>query len=106
MANHIDFYTFVDNGEMPGQFFHQGRYSQITIGSIDAESFGGGTLLIQKDTLNGSVHTIRAITEDEFYTMQDRTLRMELPTNSTIRMSLINATSPNLYVEHRQQRNR
>lgn len=104
MADHINYHTFTDNGLMPGEFWHQGRYSQITIGATDAESFGGGSLLIQKDTLIGSVHTIRIVTEAEFLSMQDRTLRLELPNNTNIKVSLVDAVEPNLYVEHRQQK--
>jgi hypothetical protein len=99
----IEYYTFTADGVIPSEFKHQGRYSQITMGSVDARDFGGGTLLIQKSTLNGSRHTIRSITAAEFDTMQDRTLRLELPDETVIYVEMTGSSSPNLYIEHRQQ---
>lgn len=101
--NVIEYHTFAADGVLPSQFRHQGRFSQITIGSVDADNMGGGTLLIQKATLNGSRHTIRRIPEAEFLDMQDRTLRLELPDESVVYVEMIGSTAPNLYVEHQQQ---
>ncbi len=103
VVNIIEDYIFTADGVLPSQFQHQGRFSQITIGEVNAEDMGGGTLLIQKGTLNGSRHTIRIIPESEYLTMQDRTLRVELPDETLIYVELTGSTSPNLYVEHRQQ---
>ena len=88
---------------MPNEFHHQGRYSQIVIGEVTAQDMGGGTLLIQKSTLNGGRHTIRSITAAKFLVMQDRTLRLELPSETSVYVELVGATAPNLYIEHRQQ---
>jgi len=101
--NIIEYHTFSADGVLPSEFQHQGRFSQITIGEVTAEDMGGGTLLIQKATLNGSRHTIRRIPEEEFLTMQDRTLRLELPDETVIYVELTGSTAPNLYIEHQQQ---
>ena len=96
-------YTFTGDGDTPDDFHHLGRYSQLTIGSTDAENFGGGTLLIQKRTLNGKVHSIRQITSTQFAKMQDKTIRMELPDGTRVTVNLRSSTNPNLYIEHRNQ---
>ncbi len=101
--NIIEQYVFTADGVLPDQFQHQGRFSQLTMGEVDAEDMGGGTLLIQKGTLNGSRHTIRRVPESEYLVMQDRTLRLELPDETLIYVELTGSTNPNLYVEHRQQ---
>lgn len=105
----IEFLTITDvsgssGTTFPDRFMHQGRYSQITIGEVNAKDFGGGTLLIQKNTLNGSLHTVREITEAEYELMIDKTLRLELPDESEITVDLVGATAPNLYIEHRNQK--
>ena len=99
----IDYHTFTADGELPDNFLHQGRFSQITLGEVNAMDFGGGEIWLQKDTLNDSKHIVRIVTEDEFQIMQDRTLRVEMPPQSKLYISLVGAISPNLYVEHRQQ---
>ena len=99
----IDHYTFSADGTMPGEFIHLGQYSQLTIGEVDAEDFGGGTLLIQKETLNGSRSTIRSISAGQFIGMQDKTIRLELSDGLMLYIELTGATDPNLYVEHRNQ---
>lgn len=100
----IEYYTFTADGTLPEDFIHQGRYSQITMGKVTAEDMGGGSLLIQKLTLDGGLHTIRTITPEEFADMQDRTLRLELPDESVIKLSMSGSTTPNFYVEHRNQK--
>ncbi len=97
------FHTFSDDGDTPDDFSHFGRYSQLTIGSTDAESFGGGTLRIQKRTLNNKLHTIRMITASAFAKLQDKTIRLELPDGTRIVVNLNSSTDPSLYVEHRNQ---
>lgn len=99
----IEFYTFTANGTTPQSFFHQGRFSQLTIGKVGGEDMGSGNLLIQKVTLDGGLHTIRTISAVEFGTIQDKTLRLELPDETEVKVSLTGATAPNLYVEHRNQ---
>ena len=99
----IEYHTFAADGSLPDNFFHEGRFSQITIGKVGAQDMGGGVLLIQKDTLDGGKHTIRMVTEEEFQVMQDRTLRVEMPPDSSLYLELTGSVAPNLYVEHRQQ---
>jgi len=101
--NIIEYHTFTADGVLPNEFQHHGRFSQITIGEVTAKDFGGGTLLIQKATLNGSRHTIREVTAADFLVMQDRTLRLELPDETIVYVELTGSTAPNLYIEHQQQ---
>lgn len=83
---------------------HRGRYSQLTIGQIGNANFDGGDLLIQKKTLADGIHTIRTITAADFATLQDKTIRLELPTATRIVVELTGSSgSPSLYVEHRNQ---
>ena len=85
---------------------HQGRYSQLTIGQVGNADFGTGTLLIQKKTLGGGVHTVRSITAAQYAALQDKTVRLELPNGTAIVVEVTGATSPDLYVEHRNQEDR
>tara|TARA_R110000851_G_scaffold9579_3_gene35583 strand:- start:33252 stop:33578 length:327 start_codon:yes stop_codon:yes gene_type:complete len=104
MTTSIDYYTFSANGTMPDIFYHQGRFSQLTMGQVGAENFGGGSLLLQKTTLDGGLHTIRTITAADFALLQDKTLRLELPDETELKVTLTGSTTPNLYVEHRNQK--
>jgi len=61
-------------------------------------------MLIQKPTLDGGMHTIRSISEAEFNIIKDRTIRLELPDETPVFIALTGSTSPNLYVEHRNQK--
>lgn len=85
---------------------HSGRYSQLTIGKEGAANFGGGELKIQKKTLDGGVHTIRTITEAAFAGLANKTLRLELPDATRLVVALSGSTSPQLYVEFRNQQDR
>jgi hypothetical protein len=85
---------------------HNGRYSQLTIGQVGNEDFGGGSLLIKKLTLSGGLHIIRTITAAQFAVLQDKTIRLELPDGSGIEVELTGATDAELYVEHRNQEDR
>ncbi len=100
----IQYYTFSADGVAPDNFSHQGRFSQISIGKEGAEDFGGGVLLIQKPTLDGGMHTVRQLTAKEFAGMKDKTLRLELPDQTNVFVKLTGSTSPDLYVEHNNQK--
>lgn len=100
----VEYHTFTSDGTLPESFIHQGRFSQLTMGKVGADDLGGGDLLIQKETLDGGLHTIRTISEEDFATLQDRTLRLELPDESVVKISLENSTAPTFYVEHRNQK--
>jgi len=99
-----DYHTFTADGVVPENWAHIGRFGQLTIGKVGAEDFGGGTLRIQKDTLDGGWHTVREITEAQFDTLQDKSIRTEFPDESKVRVELYGSTSPNLYVEYRNQK--
>jgi hypothetical protein len=100
----IEFYTFTVDGASPDNFSHQGRFSQLSIGKVGADNFGGGTLLICKPTIDGGQHVVRSIPVAEFIILKDKTIRLELPDETEIFIELTGSTSPNLYVEHRNQK--
>ena len=100
----VTFYTFSSNETMADSFVHQGRFSQLILGKEGAENMGGGSIHIQKPTLDGGIHTVRIISEAEFNALQDRSIRLELPDEARIKIKMVGATSPNFYVEHSNQR--
>ena len=91
MAN----YTFSSAGSLPSRFTHKGRYSMLSFGKTGAETIGT-SIKVQLVTEDGGVHTIRTITD--LATLTNNSLKLELPPNSTIDVTV--AGSPTLYVQH------
>lgn len=100
----IEHYTFTVDGVTPDSFSHIGRFSQLSIGKTTGDDFGGGTLLIQKPTLDGGIHTVRSISSAEFAIIKDKTIRLELPDETPVFVALTGSTNPTLYIEHRNQK--
>lgn len=95
-------FTFSADGNSD-EFSHTGRYSQITIGKVGSDDFGGGVVSINKTTLDGGTHVIRNISADQFAAMTNKTLRLELTNATKVFVSIAGSTTPDLYVEHRNQ---
>lgn len=95
-----------DGSNTDDPFIHNARYSQLTIGKVGSESFGGGTLLIQKTTLDGGLHTIESLDQAGFDALATKTIRLELTRGEEVIVTLGGSTTPNLYLEHRNQRDR
>lgn len=103
MAETDRHHTFTTNEKTTEELRSDGRFSQLAIGAVGSADFGGGTLLIHKDTLAQGLHTIRSITSTEFASLTNKSIKLELPSGTRIVLELTGATSPNLYVEYRNQ---
>jgi len=97
-----------DGSNSADPFLHTHRYSQLTIGKVGSVDFGGGTLLIQKTTLDGSggLHDIDSLVLADFDALETKTVRLELTAGEEIVVTLTGSLTPDLYIEHRNQRDR
>lgn len=102
-------FTFTENTARIKFGPHTKRFSQFAIGRLAPDNttneadFGGGTLELAFETLGGGTHVLRSISAAEFASMQDKTIRLELPANTNLLVSLTGATNPRLFVQHRNQ---
>lgn len=85
----------------PEPFIHKNRYSQLKIGNSAHADFGGGTLNIQTSCEDGNFHTFKSITAVS--QLDSATMLLELPNREQIQVELVNATNPDLYIEHKNQ---
>jgi hypothetical protein len=97
------YHVFTTN-ESSAPTVHIGRYSQVVIGAVGSVDFGGGTLDIQTLTEAGGLHSVRTIDAAAFAALTDKNLRLELPDAAQVVFELSSSTTPNLYVEHKNQR--
>ena len=93
-------HTFTGTGgSLPTQFKTPAQEGEVFVfvGSEGSEDFGGGTLKIQKVRSDGTLSTLKEITVLD--TQDDRSMRVILPGNQLVDVTLTGASAADLGIE-------